>query len=104
MKRTKLNEHGKEITVIVWGDHWPGCEKCRAVNLSKPATLASACPDPGAQLLKEELRKRQAPVVTKARKEVEEWAKKTGAFTEFDNKVKDARKITRYKGEADEGR
>ena len=51
-----------------------------------------------------ELRKRQAPVVTKARKEVEEWAKKTGAFTEFDSKVKDARKITRYKGEADEGR
>ena len=98
MKFERPGRNGVEVVDIKWGDHYAGCEKCRTVDLSKPATLANACADPGAPLLKEELRKRQAPVVTKARKEVEEWAKKTGAFTEFDGKVKDARVITHYKG------
>lgn len=98
MKFERPGPNGVEVVDIKWGDHYAGCEKCRTVDLSKPATLTYACAA-GAPLLKEELRKRQAPVVAKARKEVEEWAKKTGAFTEFDGKVKDARVITRYKGE-----
>ena len=80
MKRTKLNEHGKEVTVIVlWGDHWPGCAKCREVSFEKTASFVNACAE-GSALLSEELVKRQAPVEAKKKAEVLDWAKRAGVF------------------------
>lgn len=67
----------KEVT---WSDHYPACEKCRNVDLEVTATFVNACAYPGAALLNEELAKRQAPIVAQKRKEVREWAKKTGVF------------------------
>lgn len=84
---------GEEV-VILWGDHQPSCETCREVDLSRSATFAKACAQ-GSPLLMEELAKRQAPIVAKKRKEVEEWAKERGTFIK--SKVKDARVITKYK-------
>lgn len=76
----KFKTAEKEFKEVIWGDHWPGCEKCRTVDLDKPSTLAYACAHPGAALLMEELTKRQAPVVAQSRKEVREWARRAGCF------------------------
>jgi len=75
----KLHGPRGEETIVTWGDHWPGCEECRAVEIERSATFANACAQ-GSPLLIEELAKRQAPVATQKRKEVEEWAKKAGVF------------------------
>lgn len=66
---------------IFWGDHAPACERCREVDLQRPATFVHACACPGAQLLDEVLRKRQAPVVRENAKQVREWAEKAGFDT-----------------------
>lgn len=70
----------QEDVVVVWGDHAPGCEKCRQVDLNKSASFAHACASPGAALLTEELRKRQAPIETEKRKENERWTRERGTF------------------------
>lgn len=64
---------------IVWGDHYYGCEKCREVDLDKPASFVAACPL-GSRLINEELIKRQAPVVRENAQKVREWARKAGVF------------------------
>lgn len=72
---------------ITWGDHERDCKTCRGVDLAKPVTFVKACAM-GSQLLMEELKKRQAPLVQRKAKAVEEWAKSTGTFREFDGKTK----------------
>lgn len=85
---------------IKFGDHAPGCEKCREVDFSNPATLSRACAMPGAPLLAEELRRRQAPVTKAKAKAVEEWAKSTGHFAEFDRGTPaHVKRLTRYVGD-----
>jgi hypothetical protein len=75
----KFNQPKGEPVELFWGDHWPGCPQCRTVDLDKPATLANSCVM-GAQLVAEELAKRQAPVEKAKRQEVKEWAVKAGTF------------------------
>jgi hypothetical protein len=73
-------EFGKPIYVqIYWGDHWPGCEKFRSVNLGKSASFVNACVM-GSQLLNEEMIKQRAPIVAKEADEVRAWAKRAGVF------------------------
>lgn len=72
---------------FTWGSHEGGCTSCLKVDLGKPATFVHACAF-GSRLLMEEMQKRQTPVVRQKAKQVEEWAKKTGAFREFDGKTK----------------
>lgn len=64
-------------TQIYWGDHWPGCEKCRSVDLDKSASFVHACVM-GSQLINEEMVKRQAPIVKQKREEVRKWAEAAG--------------------------
>ena len=74
------DEYGKPVFVqVYWGDHWPGCEKCREVDLEKPLSFVSTCAL-GSQLISEEMVKRQAPIVAKKRDEVKKWAKRMGVF------------------------
>ena len=80
MKVISAYEGGRPIfSEIIWGDHWPACEKCRNVNLEKPATLANCCAQ-GAALINEELIKRQIPVVAQKKAEVRRWAEAAGCF------------------------
>lgn len=72
------DSHGQDV-IVTWGDHWPGCDKCREVVIEKSATFANACAQ-GSPLLMEELAKRQAPAESAKRKAVEEWATKAGTF------------------------
>ena len=73
-------------TIIFWGDHWPGCEKCREVDIEKSATFANACAQ-GSPLLMEELARRQAPKVAEKRKQEKEWAEKAGVFVTERSKI-----------------
>ena len=80
MKFIKGYEFGKPVfTQIEWGDHWPGCDKCRQVDLEKSDSFTVACVT-GSQLINEELVKRQAPIVKQKREEVRKWAEKAGVF------------------------
>lgn len=80
MKRiTGWNGGKPEFTNVVWRDHYPGCDKCRSVDLEKPASFVNACAE-GSPLILEELAKQQAPIVAQKRAEVREWARKTGVF------------------------
>ena len=79
MKFIEHTRNGDEVRIVNWGDHWPGCDKCRTVTIDKPATLANACAQ-GSPLLMEELAKRQAPEVKKQAAEVKAWAEKAGTF------------------------
>lgn len=80
MKLIQRYEYGKPVYVQrYWGDHWPGCDKCREVVLESPATFAKSCAE-GAALIMEELAKRQAPIVAQEAAEVKEWARKAGVF------------------------
>ena len=73
-------ELGKPVfTVVYWSDHYLACEKCRKVDLEKSSTFFLACVT-GAQLLNEELVKRQAPIVAKKNEEVRKWAEYAGVF------------------------
>lgn len=82
-------------TIITWGDHWPGYDKCREVSIEKSATFANVCAQ-GAPLLSKELVKRQAPAVKKKRSEVLGWAQKAGVFP----MGKSANVKTKYTGES----
>ncbi len=84
-------------TEIHWGDHWPGCEKCRKVDVEKSVTFPYSCAQ-GAVLLAEELAKRQAPVVREKTAAVRQWAKETGGFPEFDKGNPEfVKRVTKYK-------
>jgi hypothetical protein len=68
-----------EYKNVVWADHYPGCEKCRGVDLEKTASYVNACAE-GSPLLMEELTKRQSPIVRQKAQEVKDWARKAGVF------------------------
>lgn len=97
-KTRKVDGKHPEV-FITWGDHEQTCKQCRHVDLGKSATFVRACAM-GSALLTEELRKRAAIPARQKARDVEEWAKKTGNFAEFDRGKPDhVRRITRYVGE-----
>jgi len=80
MRLYKRTDSGiPEELEIKWGDHFPGCEKCRLLALNKPATFAQSCAQ-GAPLIMEHLAKVAAPEAAAKRKAVEEWAKERKTF------------------------
>lgn len=101
MKFIRRDAKGKEEAVIVkWSDHENGCAQCRRVELGKSATFALACASPGAALLQEEIKRRQAPVVRKKRDEEIEWAKTHPEAFVVERADKDyVNSITRYVGD-----
>lgn len=80
MKLKTGEVNGKPIfETVTWGDHYPGCVKCREVDLDKSSSFVNACAQ-GSVLINEEMVKRQYPIVAAKRAEVLAWAKKAGVF------------------------
>lgn len=75
----KFIDKDGDTRIVMWGDHWPACAKCREVDVAKSATFVNACAQ-GSPLLMEELARRQAPVEKEKRATVLEWARKVGVF------------------------
>lgn len=63
-----------------WSDHYVGCKQCRTVIVTQPVTFARTCAI-GAPLLMAHARSLAAPDVRARAKQIEEWARSTGAFT-----------------------
>lgn len=78
-----IKEHhvdGKHVYVnVTWGDHHPGCPRCREVDLSTPPSFVKACAQ-GSALIAEEMMKRQAPINRANAEKVRAWAKEAGVF------------------------
>jgi hypothetical protein len=90
-----FNHRGEDVEVR-WSDHAPACPRCRDVDLDGPASYAWTCVQ-GAQLLTEELKKRQASVERARAKKNLEWAEEAGTFINKKAKDKDhLARITRY--------
>jgi hypothetical protein len=96
MKLKKVDEDGRTVLVDVsWGDHSPGCKKCRRVDLEKSASFVDACAM-GSKLIAEEMAKRQAPVVAQKRAEVKKWAREAGFAVDSGLSKDRVKAITKY--------
>lgn len=87
------------LQTVTWSDHYPGCSKCREVDLDKPATFVNACGFPCSALLGEEMKKRAAPIAAKKAAEIKAWATEAGFKTDPGVSKEKLRQITRYVGE-----